>query len=59
MVTGGKILEVEVVERFLQPQKLRPLLLRWLADQPLTKDQVESLGLPGTLADELTTLLTT
>ena len=52
-------MEVEVVERYLQPQKLRPLLLRWLADQPLTKDQVESLGLPGTLADELTTLLTT
>ena len=57
MVTGGKTLEVEVVERYLQPQKLRPLLLRWLADKRLTKDQVESLGLPGTLADELTTLL--
>jgi len=57
IVAGGKTLEVEVVERYLQPQKLRPLLLRWIADRPLTKDQVEGLGLPGTLADELITLL--
>jgi len=48
---------VEIVERYLQPQKLRPLLLRWIADQSLTKDQVEGLGLPGTLADELIALL--
>ena len=57
VVAGGKTLEVEVVERYWQPQKLRPLLLRWIADRPLTKDQVEGLGLPGTLADELTNLL--
>ena len=57
MVTGGNILEVEVVERFWQPQKLRLLLLQRLVDWPLTKDQVESLGLPSTLAEELTTLL--
>ena len=57
MVTGGNILEVEVVERFWQPQKLRLLLLQRLVDLPLAKDQVESLGLPSTLAEELTTLL--
>ena len=57
IVAGGKTLEVEIVERYLQPQKLRPLLLRWIADQSLTKDQVEGLGLPGTLADELIALL--
>ena len=56
-MTGGNILEVEVVERFWQPQKLRLLLLQRLVDWPLTKDQVESLGLPSTLAEELTTLL--
>lgn len=57
MVTGGNILEVEVVERFWQPQKLRLLLLQRLVDWPLAKDQVESLGLPSTLVEELTTLL--
>ena len=57
IVAGGKTLEVEIVERYLQPQKLRPLLLRWIADRSLTKDQVEGLGLPGTLADELIALL--
>jgi len=50
-------LEVEVVERFWQPQKLRLLLLQRLVDWPLAKDQVDSLGLPSTLAEELTTLL--
>ena len=57
IVAGGKTLEVEIVERYLQPQKLRPLLLRWIADRSLTKDQVKGLGLPGTLADELIALL--
>jgi len=57
VVTGGNILEVEVVERFWQPQKLRLLLLQRLVDWPLAKDQVDSLGLPSTLAEELTTLL--
>ena len=57
MVTGGNILEVEVVERFWQPQKLRLLLLQRLVGWPLAKDQVDSLGLPSTLAEELTTLL--